>query len=81
MSLYCFLSVIRMAENEGFSPGHFVKLLCTIVQGLLSNFKNSLKIRKKSKFNRNQLKPETQHKDMYMYQKKYKNGEFSPSHF
>ena len=70
MSLYCFLSVIRMADNGGFSPGHFVKLLCTIIQGLWPDFGATLKIRKKSKFDRNQLKLETQHKDMYMYQKK-----------
>ena len=35
----------------------------------LSNFKNSLKIRKKSNFDWNQLKLSTQHKYMYMYQK------------
>ena len=28
------------------------------------------KIRKKSKFYQNELKPETQHKNMYMYQEK-----------
>ena len=41
-----------------------------IVQGLLSNFGVTLKIHKKSKFDRNQLKLSTQHKNMYMYQKK-----------
>ena len=43
---------------------------CTIVQGLLSDFGVTLKNRKKSKFDRNQLKLETQHKYMYMYQEK-----------
>ena len=43
---------------------------CTIVQGLWPDFGATSKIRKKSKFDRNQLKIETQHKDMYMYQKK-----------
>ena len=40
-----------------------------IVQGLLSHFGATLKIRKKSNFDRNQLKTSTQHKNMYMYQK------------
>ena len=39
-----------------------------IVQGLLSDFGATLKIRKKSKFDRNQLKLATQHKYMYMHQ-------------
>ena len=43
-----------------------------------SNFKNS---QKKSNFDWNQFKLDTQHKDMYMYHKNYKNGKFSPSHF
>ena len=43
---------------------------CTIVQGLWPNFGATLKIHKKSKFDRNQLKLSTQHKDMYKYQKK-----------
>ena len=43
---------------------------CTIVQGLLPDFGVTLKIRKKSNFDRNQLKLETQHKYMYMYQEK-----------
>ena len=42
---------------------------CTIVQGLLSDFGATLKIRKKSNFDQNQLKLSTQHKYMYMYQK------------
>ena len=42
---------------------------CTIVQGLLPDFGATLKIRKKSNFDRNQLKLSTQHKYMYMHQK------------
>ena len=45
------------------------KTLYYIVQGLWPNFRATLKIRKKSKFNRNQLKLSTQHKYMYMHQK------------
>ena len=48
----------------------FGKIYCTIVQGLLSDFGATLKIRKKSKFDLNQLKLSTQHKYMYMYQGK-----------
>ena len=40
-----------------------------IVQGLLPNFRATLKIRKKSNFDQNQLKLSTQHMYMYMYQK------------
>ena len=43
---------------------------CTIVQGLWPDFGATLKIRKKSKFDRNQLKLYKQHKYMYMYQEK-----------
>ena len=43
---------------------------CTIVQELWPEFGATLKIRKKSNFDRNQLKLCTQHKYMYMYQKK-----------
>ena len=43
--------------------------------------KSGKKIRKKSNFDRNQLKLETQHKYMYMYQENYKNGEFSTFRF
>ena len=43
---------------------------CTIVQCLWPDFGATLKIRKKSNFDRNQFKLETQHKKMYMYQKK-----------
>ena len=42
---------------------------CTIVQGLWPDFGATLKIRKKSNFDRNQLKLSTHHKYMYMYQK------------
>ena len=42
----------------------------TIVQGLLPDFGVTLKICKKSNFDRNQFKLSTQHKYMYMYQKK-----------
>ena len=54
---------------------------CTIVQGLCPDFGATLKIRKKSNFDRNQFKLSTQYKYMYMYQKNYKNAEFSPFHF
>ena len=54
---------------------------CTIVQGLWPDFGATLKIHKKSNFDQNQLELSTQHENMYMYQKKYKNEEFSPSHF
>ena len=49
--------------------------------GTLTQFLSNFKIHKKSNFDRNQLKLSTQHKFMYMYQKKYKNREFSPSQF
>ena len=42
---------------------------CTIVQGLWPDFGATSKIRKKSNFDRNQLKLSTQHKYMYMHQK------------
>ena len=42
---------------------------CTIVQGLWPDFGVTLKICKKSKFDRNQLKISTQHKYMYVYKK------------
>ena len=48
----------------------FDKILCTIVQGVRPDFGANLKIHKKSNFDRNQLKLDTQHKNMYMYQKK-----------
>ena len=43
---------------------------CTIVQGVLPDFGATLKISKKSNFDQNQLKLSTQHKNMYMHQKK-----------
>ena len=42
----------------------------TIVQGLWPDFGATLKIHKKSSFDRNQLKLAIQHKNMYTYQKK-----------
>ena len=42
----------------------------TIVQDVWLDFGATLKIRKKSNFDRNQLKLSMQHKNMYMYQKK-----------
>ena len=49
--------------------------------GTLVRFLATLKIHKKSNFDRNQLKLFTSHKTMYMYQKMYENEKFSPSHF
>ena len=43
---------------------------CTIVQGLWSDFGATLKICKKSNFDRNQLKLSTQHKYMYIHQER-----------
>ena len=43
---------------------------CTIVQGLWADFGATSKIRKKSNFDQNQLKLSTQHKYVYVYQKK-----------
>ena len=40
------------------------------IQGLLSNFGATLKIHKKSKLGWNEFKLSTQHKYMYMYQRK-----------
>ena len=48
----------------------FGKKAWAIVQGIWSNFGATLKIRKKSNFDQNQLKVSTQHKYMYMYQEK-----------
>ena len=48
----------------------FDKIPCTIVQGVWLDFGATLKIHKKSNFDRNQLKLDTQHKNMYMHQKK-----------
>ena len=47
----------------------FDKIPCTIVQGLWPDFRATLKIHKKSYFDRNQLKLSTQHKNMYTHQK------------
>ena len=44
-------------------------LYYNIVQCLWPDFGATLKIRKKSNFDRNQLKLSTQHKYMYMHQK------------
>ena len=41
-----------------------------LMKGLWPDFGANLKICKKSKFDQNQLKLSTQHKNMYMYQKK-----------
>ena len=43
---------------------------CTIVHGLWPDFGATLKNRIKSNFDRNELKLSTQHKYMYMHQKK-----------
>ena len=48
----------------------FHKIPCTIVHGLWPDFGATLKIHKKSKFDRNQLKLDKQHNSMNMYQKK-----------
>ena len=48
----------------------FDKIPCTIVQGLSPDFGATLKIYKNFNFDQNQLKLSTQHKNMYMYQKK-----------
>ena len=44
--------------------------LLAIFDEIWHNFGATLKIHKKSNFDRNQLKLSTQHKYMYMYQKK-----------
>ena len=48
----------------------FCQRPCTIVQGVWPDFGVTLKICRKSNFDRNQLKLSTQCKNMYMYQKK-----------
>ena len=48
----------------------FDRTHCTIVQGLWPDFGATLKNRKKSKFDQNELKLATQHKNMYMHQEK-----------
>ena len=59
-----------MENSQLFIFGEICQNHCTIVQGLLPDFGATLKIRKKSNFDRNQLKLSTQHKYMYMYQEK-----------
>ena len=51
---------------------------CTIVQGLWANFGATIKIHKKSNFDRNGFKLL---RTCMCIRKNYKNGEFSPSHF
>ena len=48
----------------------FDEIPCTIVHGLGPDFSATLKIHKKSNFDWNQFKFDTQHQNMYMYQKK-----------
>ena len=48
----------------------FDEIPCTIAHGLWPNFGATSKIHKKSNFDQNQLKFSTQHKYMYMHQKK-----------
>ena len=55
---------------ENSLGANFDKIPCTIVQGVWPDFGATLKIHKKSNFDWNQLKLDTQHKNMYMYQKK-----------
>ena len=59
----------------------FGQIPCTIVQGLWPDFGATFKIHKKSNFDLDQLILSTQHKNMYMHLKIYKNGEFSHFHF
>ena len=47
-----------------------IKIGFFIVQGLWPDFGATLKILKKSNFDRNQLKLSMKHKHMYMYQEK-----------
>ena len=80
--MYMYQEKIKKWRILSFSfLAKFGQKHCTIVQGLLSDFGATLKIHKKSKFDWNELKLSTQHKNMYMYQEKYKNGGFSPFHF
>ena len=60
-------NVIKIGGDFGAS---FWKKPWAIVQGLWPDFGATLKIRKKSNFDQNQLKLDIQHKNMYMYQKK-----------
>ena len=68
---YMYMHQIKLLKWRILSLSFFPKFglgPCTIVQGLLLDFEATLKIRKKSKFDRNQLKLATQHKYMYMHQ-------------
>ena len=56
-----------MKNSHLFILAKFGQRPCTIVQGLLPDFGVTLKIRKKSNFDRNQLKLSTQ---LNMYQEK-----------
>ena len=58
-----------MENSLLFIFGEIWPMTRTIVQGLLPNLGATLKICKKSHFDRNQLKLSIQHKYMYMYQK------------
>ena len=69
-SIRTCICIRKNYKNGEFSTLKFGQNHCTIVQGLLPDFGVTLKIRKKSNFDRNQLKLETQHKNMYMYQEK-----------
>ena len=67
------ICIRKKYKNGEFSTFQFWQNLARdhvlyIVQGLLPDFGATLKNRKKSKFDRNQLKLSTQHKYMYMYQ-------------
>ena len=77
MHVYVSENVIKM---ESSLLVKFGQRPC-IVQGIWPDFGANLKNFFKSNFDQNQLKLSTQHKYMYMYQKNYKNGEFSRSHF
>ena len=68
--LLCICGRKEIVKMENSLLVIFVKMPCTIVHGLWPDFGATLKIRKKSNFDQNQLKLETQHKDMYVYQKK-----------
>ena len=60
----------KIIKVENSLRAIFGQCPCTIVQGLLSDFGATLKIHKKSKFDRNQLKLSTQHTNMHMHHKK-----------
>ena len=53
--------------------------LYTCMYTYMSTVMTNLKICKKSNFDLNQLKISTC--TLYLFEKNYKNGEFSPSHF